>query len=352
MKVMFVIEGEGRGHMTQAVAIKELLEEYGHTVCRVLVGTNGKRPMDIFRKYFGDIVTFESPNFIYTNNRQIDNTKTVVETLQNIPNYMLSLEIIDRELQEYQPDIVINFFEPIFSIYLWLHKKEILKFKSFSVGHQFMFHHPTYPKKWKRFYFQRKMADYWTAMAGYGSTKLALSFYEASDYKDINVVPPILRKKLFEVDKIKKDGDYLLCYVINHDYVNEIKKSLRRHPIKTMIFCENADQQTKDGLDIEFHNLNGDLFLEKMAGCKYVVCTAGFECVSEARYLGKQVLMVPVRHHAEQFYNAIDASNQKIGIFQNRFTLGKLLKSKVSDNTEFRKWIDSYKNRFVKILSL
>ena len=30
MKYMFIVQGEGRGHMTQALAVNELIEKEGH----------------------------------------------------------------------------------------------------------------------------------------------------------------------------------------------------------------------------------------------------------------------------------------------------------------------------------
>ena len=38
MKVLFVVQGEGRGHLTQAIAMEDLLRRNGHEVVEVLVG--------------------------------------------------------------------------------------------------------------------------------------------------------------------------------------------------------------------------------------------------------------------------------------------------------------------------
>lgn len=38
MKIMFSILGEGRGHMTQAMAVKEMVEKAGHQVTGVVLG--------------------------------------------------------------------------------------------------------------------------------------------------------------------------------------------------------------------------------------------------------------------------------------------------------------------------
>src|SRR5271154_5661830 len=43
MKIMLSILGEGRGHMTQAIAVKEMVEKAGHQVTRVVLGVGPHR---------------------------------------------------------------------------------------------------------------------------------------------------------------------------------------------------------------------------------------------------------------------------------------------------------------------
>ena len=51
MKYMFVVQGEGRGHLTQALSLKTLLEKNGHEVVSVMVGCSAKRSIpDFFSK--------------------------------------------------------------------------------------------------------------------------------------------------------------------------------------------------------------------------------------------------------------------------------------------------------------
>jgi hypothetical protein len=62
-----------------------------------------------------------------------------------------------------------------------------------------------------------------------------------------------------------------------------------------------------------------------MAGARAVACTAGFESVSEAAYLGKPLLLVPVENHVEQYVNACDAEAAGIGLRDEAFRLSRLL---------------------------
>jgi UDP:flavonoid glycosyltransferase YjiC (YdhE family) len=78
-----------------------------------------------------------------------------------------------------------------------------------------------------------------------------------------------------------------------------------------------------------------------MASARGVACTAGFESVSEAAYLGKQVLMIPVENHFEQFLNARDAERTGIGLADTAFRLSRLLEPVRTEVTaNFRDWVD------------
>ena len=65
MKVIFVIQGEGRGHLTQALALGQMLRHEGHEVVKVLVGKSKNRVIPtFFEKQIGcGIEQFYSPNF-------------------------------------------------------------------------------------------------------------------------------------------------------------------------------------------------------------------------------------------------------------------------------------------------
>lgn len=47
-KVLFVVQGEGRGHMTQAISMKQILEGNDFQVCGVLVGSSNRREIPHF----------------------------------------------------------------------------------------------------------------------------------------------------------------------------------------------------------------------------------------------------------------------------------------------------------------
>ena len=89
-----------------------------------------------------------------------------------------------------------------------------------------------------------------------------------------------------------------------------------------------------------------------MAGCRAVMCTAGFESVSEAAVLGKPVLMVPVEDHLEQMLNALDGELSRVGISHPIFDLDALshLPAQV-DTGWFREWCGQAGRILVRVVA-
>lgn len=48
MKFLFIVQGEGSGHLTQAITLEEMLLRNGHEVVEVLVGESSLRTLPGF----------------------------------------------------------------------------------------------------------------------------------------------------------------------------------------------------------------------------------------------------------------------------------------------------------------
>ena len=88
-----------------------------------------------------------------------------------------------------------------------------------------------------------------------------------------------------------------------------------------------------------------------MRKCKGLVSTAGFESVCEAMYMGKPVMMVPVRNHIEQKINAFDGQRAGAGIASKNFKLNKFLKylpNHIDASTDFQLWENNAEDLFLQ----
>ena len=279
--------------------------------------------------------------FKYQNSRAVNNTATLLGALASLPKYARLVRQFDGLVRAAQPDVILNFFEPIAAFYALTRRRRP---PVVSIAHQFMFQHPRYvrsPRLWKQLASMRV----YTWLMGARSTKLALSLYEAPDLpaKRIIVGPPILRKQLFSLHP-NPAGTFTLVYLLNHGYADQIIRWSDAHP-QTRLHCfydqPGAPAEFEHSPSLTFHQLDGEKFLRMMAECRNVVCTAGFESVSEAAWLGKPLFLVPVENHVEQQVNAMDAQQFGIGITENTFQLDRLAELPDRLPTEtFHAWLD------------
>ena len=84
MKVLFIVQGEGRGHLTQAITLEEILRRNGHEVVEVLVGKSNTRRLPGFfnRSIQAPVKRFLSPNFLPTPaNKRVSMSRSIAYNL-------------------------------------------------------------------------------------------------------------------------------------------------------------------------------------------------------------------------------------------------------------------------------
>ena len=184
---------------------------------------------------------------------------------------------------------------------------------------------------------------------------MALSLYEAPDLpgKKLTVCPPILRRQLFALQP-KPDGVFVLVYLLNHGYADQVLEWHKKNP-GTVLHCfydkPGAPPELRQDDTLTFHRLDGEKFLRMMAECKYVACTAGFESLAEAAYLGKPLFLVPVENHVEQQVNAVDAVKAGLGVADKSFNFDRLaeLPDRL-DTAKFHAWMSRAETIFLATL--
>lgn len=344
MKVMLTVQGEGRGHMTQAISMRQILQRNGHEIVAVLAGGNPEKPLPAFFEQAFNVTRLSSPTFAQKENRGISLRRSILSATAQTPEIRQSLRTIRETTARTKPDLIINFLEPLMGLYNVLNRHDT---PVLAAGHQFMLKHPRFLKV-KEFAMQQLSMHHYVRVCGARSNYLALSFYSAPTARRgrLMVSPPLLREQLFRLKPTQ--GDYLLVYLVLHGFAPDIIRWNKENP-QTPIHCfydkPGAPDEEKVSETLTFHKLHGEKFLQMMAGCRAVVCTAGFESVCEAAYLGKPLMMVPVENHFEQYLNGLDAEQAGIGIRDSKFNLSRILDYRPSPALpEFRRWVDSSEN--------
>lgn len=357
MKFMFIVQGEGRGHMTQAISLEQLLNKLGHEVCCVAIGKCKQReiPEFVYRKLKVPIFKFESPNFFKDKKgKGILISKTMAYNILRYRVFLKSLRLLDELATNFKPDIILNFYDILGGLYNFYYRPTA---RFWTIGHQYLMNHPDFifaPHS----PLQKALFKLNTSITSLGAEKmLALSFRPMTpngNLKKLLVLPPLLRNELRNLKT--SEGNYYLTYLVNAGYADEVLQFAKHHPeFKICVFWDKkgAPSIYKPLPNVTFHQLNDSLFLEKMANCKAFLSTAGFESICEAMYLGKSVLTMPVKGQYEQACNALDAVRSGAGITSSEFDFLKFKKyveerKHTVNNSKI--WSDSFECQFKNIL--
>ena len=114
------------------------------------------------------------------------------------------------------------------------------------------------------------------------------------------LVPPIVRPAIVAAQPER--GDHLLVYSGGSD---ELTDALRDCGVPSRVYGmrDGPEVGTTDG-PIEYRPRSVDGFLEDLVSARGVITGGGFSLLSEAVYLGKPVLSIPLRGQFEQLMNA------------------------------------------------
>jgi uncharacterized protein (TIGR00661 family) len=327
MRVLFLVQGEGRGHLTQALSLAQLLKMAGHDVVGALVGTTANRAVPTFFSdaFDAPITPVFSPGLVYnTGSNALEPFRTTVDAIRNIRPFWRSIKRVNRLIREQRPDVVVNFYEVLGGLTYALLKPPV---PMVCIAHQYMAFHPDFQRPRGQWAY-RQAFRLNTRLTCLGARELlALSFDKQPDEPSqrLRVVPPLLRQEVTDIKPTT--GDFLLAYVTQPGMATDISKAHEQRP-DILIDGFHAGVNVPDQIidqTLTYHAIDGKRFLDFMGRCKAIVTTAGFESVCEAAYLGKPALMIPQPNHYEQACNAIDGQRAGVGIAATHFDLTTLL---------------------------
>lgn len=316
LRVAFVVQGEGRGHMTQALALAQMLRVAGHRVVKAFLGRSRLRAVP---RYFEEglgapVHTFAAPTLVPdTDRRAVSVGATALDSTLRFPAYVAAAVRLARQLRPDEVDVVVNFYDLVGAL-----SRAVLgaPVPSVTLAHNYWFVHraagipPASP-------LMRAAFTMLTRASMLGSdVRLALAFGPGPvDHElELRIAPPLLRASILDV--APTEGDYLLAYAVNPGYANDLAAwhRDRRGPIETHCFVEGGATalHVETATGFHMHDLDDKAFLQRMAGCRAYVGSAGFESLCEAFHLGKPVLAVPTAGQPEQALNAWDADRHGV----------------------------------------
>jgi uncharacterized protein (TIGR00661 family) len=344
MRILFLVQGEGRGHLTQALSFAQLVETAGHEVVGAMVGVTQNRPTPLFfsEQFPAPITPLPSPGLVYhTQTNALQPSKTAFNAILHVRTYRRSIRQIRDVIESLKPDLVVNFYELLGGLTYGLYRPAV---PMICVAHQYLAFHPQFQFPTGKFV-DRTLFKLTSRLTAWGAKELlALSFDQQPEVPGsrLRIVPPLLRREVIE--RNPTTGDFLLAYTTHPGLVAQIVKAHLQHPHIQLHGFHSGTQAPAERIDatLTYHAINGQRFLDAMQNCRAVVTTAGFEAVCEAFYMGKPVLMIPQPNHFEQACNALDGQRAGVGVASDSFELNRLLdfmpNYNASASEQFRLW--------------
>ena len=303
-RIIYALSGQGRGHSSRGMAITHGLRGRGHDVrfC------GGGAARDILQSR-GEVV-LEVPQL-----QQVvhDNTmKTAPTLLANWPS-IRNLNRIVRHLAQsikaWNADLVITDFEA----FSW-RAAELLQIPVISFNHQQIVTETRYSLPAGHRYHAHLARLIINIVAPRDPQKLLLSsfFYPPVKRPEITtIVPPIIRPEVACLTPSSED--FILVYYNQPEGSLSLLDQLRAHGRSYIIYNFPEPSDTCAYPNLVFKPARLDSFLDDLARCRGVLCTAGFTLISEALFLGKPLLAVPNRGIFEQTLNAVFLERESLG---------------------------------------
>lgn len=324
-RILYSLSGEGMGHAIRSQAVIEKLQK-DH---EVLIACGGKAYRHLSR-YFDNIIPMQSLHIGYKNNR-VSDWKTLLINLGNLPSHFRSIKFLLRTIKRFKPDLIINDFEYITN-YL-----AILKGIPNMVidNEQAITHSGIRFSKKLRWDFIKSWLVVRLIVPKADFRFITSFFFPKLNIKNAGYCLPVIRE---EIRKAKtKTKDYILVYQTSRTN----KKLLKVMQKSGHCFKIYGFGVTKTKGNLEFREFSEKDFIKDLAESKGVIINGGFTVMSEALYLRKPVLSIPIEHQFEQLLNAIYLKRLGYGMNAQKANR-KILEEFIEKIPAFTKMLKSY----------
>jgi len=176
------------------------------------------------------VAEFSSPNFTsFYKQKRPSIFFTVVNNSSRSFIFRESLLFIKKQIEQYRPDKVINFYEMITGMAYGMYRfDKKLGVEMIAVGHQYVLSNPDYKTTAEqdvKFYLLRMLSRITSTRA---SKILALSFRDMPGSKDgkLVTVPPLLRSEVFDIEPTQ--GNYIHGYMLNAGYMKRCPTGMKK----------------------------------------------------------------------------------------------------------------------------
>ncbi|HEX2569229.1 MAG TPA: glycosyltransferase family protein [Polyangia bacterium] len=296
MKILYGVVGEGMGHAMRSRVIIDHLIRQGHDVQIMASG----RATDYLAQRTGGVNRIHGLHIIYEENRVRRGKTLWSNVLAGIEGVPQNIAAYFDLLRDFQPEAVVSDFESWTYLYGQTHRLPILSIDNMQIINRCR-HDPALLAGAEAD-FQLTKAFVKSKLPFCNHYLITTFFYPPVRKERTTLVPPILRPEILAAQA--SPGEHLLVYQTAEGY-DTLIDTLDRTGLECRIYGMRRDlkEEVVTG-KLRFRPFSEATFVTDLATARGVIAGGGFTLMSEAVYLHKPMLAVPVGRQFEQVLNA------------------------------------------------
>ncbi|RTQ50831.1 glycosyl transferase [Hymenobacter gummosus] len=277
-RILYAIQGTGNGHLARALDVVPLLQQRAGRLDVLVSGPPADLPLPFAVRY-----RCHGLGFIFGKKGGVD----FARTFWQLKSARLLREIEQLRVQDY--DLVISDFEPVSA---WA--CQLRSVPCVALSHQSAVLHPQAPQSKKLDLMGRAvLRHYAPSTARYG--------FHFQAYAP-GISTPVIRRQVRELTPTDEGHYTVYLPAFDEETLVQRLRYLSRS-VQWEVFSKHSQQESEHG-NVRVRPVSGAAFLDSLARSTGVLCGAGFETPAEALYLGKKLLVVPMKNQFEQQCNA------------------------------------------------
>lgn len=296
MRILYGVVGEGMGHAMRSRVVLDHLLDRGHEVETM----TSQRAVDYLSKRFPRVHRIHGLHIITRENR-VHKTRTLLSNLAEgglaLPRQIAAYF---RLIEDFRPEVVVSDFESWTYFYAKAHRLPVISIDNMQIINRCTHSPEILAGERQSFEIARTLVK--SKLPFCSHYLITTFFYPPLRKERTSLHPPILRPEILNAKPAR--GDHLLVYQTAEGY-EDLAACLAATGMECRIYGmrRHLKEDEVEG-KLCYRPFSEERFIEDLASARAVIAGGGFTLLSEAVYLRKPVLSVPIGGQFEQILNA------------------------------------------------
>ncbi|MBM7118584.1 MJ1255/VC2487 family glycosyltransferase [Archangium primigenium] len=315
MRILYGVVGEGMGHATRSrVLLEELTRE--HEVQIVVSG----RAKDYLSKRFENVHGIWGLTLAYEGN-SVKKLQTLLQNLSGaVKGWPHNIRQYFELAESFKPDVVVSDFESFSYLFGRNHRLPVISVDNMQIINRCK-HEPELLAGWEDD-FEGTRALVKAKLPGCFHYLATTFFYPPVRKERTSLLPSILRPEILAAKS--EPGEHLLVYQTTTTNT-ALPDILKQSGLTCHIYGLRRDltEDVRDG-NLLYRPFSEKGFIDDLRTARAVVAGGGYTLMSEAVYLRKPMLTLPLKGQFEQVLNALYLEKLGYGMHASELTVDVL----------------------------